>query len=281
VRQPSGLTSLTPGQQPDSGSPRPAGGRGLLPRAKSRIRLVAYTTLLVAGLCGLAVAAIGAAHQLMPRQFTAKQARQIVTWEMTRRWRALPAGKIFPATVSYPLSGQAFLAAKGLELSAQRLGIEKSTSCAKALTAVAARILQRNGCAAVLRATYIDSSGSLLATIGVVVLPDSTAARAAVKQLSAAPLVTSEALRVLPVKGTLADRFLDSQRQLSKVEAAGPYVIFATAGFSDGRPARVKIRSDYYLDHELAALAGGLETSANYAVGISPRPPACPGAPGC
>jgi hypothetical protein len=272
---------MTPGDQPDAGSARLTVGTRAASKAKSRIRLVAYTTLLVAGLCGLAVAAIGAAHQLMPRQFTARQARQIVTWEMTRRWRALPADKIFPATVEYPLSGQAFYGPKGLELNAQLLGIDKSTSCAKALTAVAARILQRNGCAAVLRATYVDSSGSLLATIGVVVLPDSTAAHAAVNQLRAARPATSEPLRVLPIEGTLADQFLDSQRQLSKVDAAGPYVIFATAGFSDGRPARVKIMSDYYLDHELAALAEGLATSANNAVGMPPRAPTCPGAPGC
>jgi hypothetical protein len=238
---------------------------------------VAFVTLLVAGLCGLGVAAVGAAHELLPRQFTAAQQREIMTWEMTRRWRALPAGKIFPATVSYPLAASVFYGEHSLRLSARRVVIGTSTSCTASLSTTAARILARHGCAALLRATYVDASGSLVATVGVAVLPDTGAARAVVSALGEG---SGEPLRALKADGTLAEEFRDPQRQLSRVAQAGPYVVFSTAGFTDGRP-RVKISSDYYLDRELASLAAGLSKSASTVLGSQPPLPTCPGAPGC
>jgi hypothetical protein len=239
---------------------------------------VAFVTLLIAGLCGLGVAAVGAAHQLLPRQFTAVQQRQIATWEMTRRWRALSAGKIFPVAVSYQLAGAAFYGLQGLKLSARRVIIASSTTCTSSMSAAAAKILAHDGCAAVLRATYVDASGSLVATVGVAVLPDSGAARAVVSALRHD--ASAEPLRALKATGTLADKFRDPQRQLSRVADAGPYVVFSTAGFADGR-RQVKISSDYYLDHELTSLAVGLSKSASSVLGSQPPLPTCPGAPGC
>jgi hypothetical protein len=248
------------------------------PAPRRRIRIVAFATLLIAGLCGLGVAAVGAAHQLLPRQFTAAQQRQIANWEMTRRWRALPAGKIFPAAVSYHLPGKAFDGGQGLKLSARRVTISSSTSCAGSLSASAARILARHDCAAVLRATYVDASGSLVATVGVAVLPNVSAARAVVSALG--HRASAEPLSALKADGTLAGEFRDPQRQLSQITSAGPYVVFSTAGFTDGRH-QVKISSDFYLDHELTSLASGLSTSARSILGGQPRVPTCPGAPGC
>jgi hypothetical protein len=239
---------------------------------------VAFVTLLIAALCGLGVAAVGAAHQLLPRQFTAAQRQRIETWEMTRRWRALPAGKIFPAAVSYQLPSSAFYGQPGLKLSAHRLTIDTSANCKGSLSVTAARILAHHGCAAVLRATYVDASGSLVATVGVAVLPDSSAAQAVVSALGNGS--AAEPLRALKVAGTLADEFRDPERQVSRVAAAGPYVVFSTAGFTDGRP-REKISTDAYLDHELTSLTAGLSKSASSVLGSQPPPPTCPGAPGC
>jgi hypothetical protein len=245
---------------------------------RRRLRQVIFGTLLLAGLCGLGIAAVGTAHQLEPRRFTPAQQRKIEAWEMTRRWRAQTAGEIFPAAVSYRLPGQVFDTGGGLTLSASRLTIATSTSCTGSLSKTAARILASHGCAAVLRATYLDATGSLVATVGVAVLPDSGAALAAARDLGADP--SAEPLRALPVGRTLASAFRNPQRQLSKVSAAGPYVIFSTAGFTDGR-GRVGISADGYLNDELTSLATGLSASASSILGRQPPVPACPGAPGC
>jgi hypothetical protein len=247
-------------------------------RPRRRVAFTAVAVLLVAGLCGLGVAAVGAAHQLLPRRFTAAQQRKIEAWEISRRWFALPAGKIFPATVSYRLSGRDLNSVHGLALAARRVTIATSTDCRPAVSPVAARILRRLGCKAVLRATYLDASGSLVATVGIAVLPDSDAATAVVTQLG--HRASAEPLSSMPVARTMAARFGDPQRQLSQVTAAGPYVILSTAGFADGRK-RVGITSDAYLDDELASLAAGLSASAGSILGSQPPPPTCPGSPGC
>lgn len=248
------------------------------PRPRRKAALAAVAVLLVAGLCGLGIAAVGAAHQLLPRQFTAAQQRKIEAWEVSRRWLVFPAGKIFPATVTYRVPGSAFYSARGLALAARRLSIATSTTCAPAVSKVAARILGHHGCKAVLRATYLDASGTLVATVGVAVLPDSDAAQAVVTELGHRP--SAEPLTSLPVARTLAAGFGDPQRQLSRVTAAGPYVILSTAGFADGR-RRVDISSDGYLDDELTSLAAGLSASASSILGSPPPTPTCPGSPGC
>src|SRR5215470_8147679 len=66
---------------------RPGAGGG------RRRRSAVFALLLVAALGGLSVAAVGIAHGLLPRHFTAAQRRQISDWEMERRWRVLPTGK--------------------------------------------------------------------------------------------------------------------------------------------------------------------------------------------
>jgi hypothetical protein len=263
-------------------------GSGALPgsydqrgrRRGSGVRLAAFVALLAVGLGGLAVAAVGVAHQLLPRQFTAAQQRQIIAWEMERRWRALPAGKIFPESVHYQLSAVTVDASGGLVLDARRLGIARRTSCDAAVSAAAARILSRYGCSAALRATYVDSSGSMVATVAVVVLPDSAAARTVVRALGGSARGLPMLVRPLRVPGTPAAGFGTRQRQLSGATFAGPYVLLSTAGFADGRP-RVQISADPYLDQEMTSLTGGLVGSAGAVLGSRPPAPVCPGTPGC
>ena len=45
---------------------------------------------------GLVVSLTGLAIQMLPRHFSATQQRQILAWEVSKRWRTLPAGEIFP-----------------------------------------------------------------------------------------------------------------------------------------------------------------------------------------
>ncbi len=238
-----------------------------------------FVLVLTVGLGGLAAAAVGIAHQLLPRRFTVAQQRQITNWEMERRWRALEAGKIFPVTVPYTVSGAALNGSASLTLQARRLGISPAEGCSQAVSAAAAEVLDRGGCETVLRATYVDSSGSMVATIAVAVLPAGAASKSVAAGVSSTTDGAGGWVQTFPVPGTPAAGFGDQERQLSDVAAAGPYVILSTAGFTDDRLDQVK--ADDYVRAEMNSLATGLVKSARLVLGRQPPPPVCPGAPGC
>jgi hypothetical protein len=240
---------------------------------------MAAALLLAVGLAGLGVAAVGVAHRLLPRRFTAAQQRQIIGWEMERRWRALPADKIFPKSVSYTVPATALDGSRSLVLQAQRLGISQQDSCSAAVSSAAASVLEHGGCSAALRATYVDSSGSMVATVVVAVLSASSKAASVAHALTATGGGAGGPAQTFPVTGTPAAEFGDANRQLSEVDAAGPYVILSTAGFSDDRLGQVS--ADAYLRAEMTSLAAGLVSSAQQVLGKEPPLPVCPGAPGC
>lgn len=284
--QPGGDYGQPGGYPPEDGGYPP----GRLRRSgRSGRRMAAFAAIGVIGLAGLGICAVGVAKQVLPRHFSATQRREITNWEMERRWRALAAGGIFPATVSYQLPATLLDSSSGLTLQAQRLGIAGQTACADGVVASAARVLGQHGCVAVLRATYLDSTGSMVATVAVAVLPDSAAAQTALVDLTGAtrdvgtPSTTHQVpllVRPLAVPGTAAAGFGLPQRQLSDAITAGPYLILSTAGFADGRP-RVQLSSDDYLDEEMTSLAAALAASAGTTLGSQPPAPSCPGAPGC
>jgi hypothetical protein len=234
--------------------------------------------LLAIALCGLAAGAAGVVRQLLPRQFSVTQRQEIMAWEISRQWRAMPVGQIFPATARYEVPASAFYSDQALPLTASRLGIAPQGTCPAAVSKAAGAVLAAHHCMAMLRATYIDASGSMLVTIGIAVLPSSGAATTAASQLSAA--AEHQVLRPLAVAGTLAASFRDNERQLSAVVHRGPYLILATAGFTDGRP-HVGLANDSYYRREMTGLAAGLADAAAGRLAASPPVPRCPGAPGC
>jgi hypothetical protein len=238
--------------------------------------------VLVLALCGLGIATRGALTQVMPRRFTAAQQRAIQSWETSRRWRTLPETAIFPDSVPYQLPAQALDGdGDGVALTARRLGIGPPAGCAQGTNPAAARILATYGCATVLRATYVDSTGSMLVTVGVAVLPSSAAATAAGDRLAdGEPQVAIGSVSPAPVPGTLAAGFSGSQRQLSWATHAGSYVIMATAGYADGRPQE-HVAADSYLFAEMSDLELGLGDTVSGVLGKVPATPSCPGAPGC
>src|SRR5690348_13580357 len=159
-------------------SPGAGGGtRTGSPRRESRrgVRLLLVAGLLAA-LAGLVVSAGAAATQFLPRHFSAAQRNQIMTWEVGKRWRSWPAGRIFPSAIDYKLPGSAFGGGKPLALRAQRVGIAPQASCRKATARPVGRLLVKHGCLAVLRATYQDTTQTFAVTVGVAVLPATPAA---------------------------------------------------------------------------------------------------------
>lgn len=182
--------------------------------------------LALAGVAGLAVGGY-ALHAELTRPATAAEAAAAGRAEVATRWRRLPAGQLFPATISYLSPGQ-------LRTTAVRVGIAPATSCAAGLDATAEEIARPHGCRAVLRATYADSSGSLAVTVGIVVLPSTAAAQSVASDLTTQP--PPAGVRVVSFPGTRAAGYGEAQRGwFHAVAGNGPYVFLSAAGFTDGR----------------------------------------------
>jgi hypothetical protein len=238
----------------------------------------------MAGLAGLAVSVAGVVVQVLPRTFTAAQQHQITAWQIGSRWRAWPAGRIFPSAVQYQLPSRALTSMNSLPLAAHRAGIAPQATCRSATDPAIAPILAAHGCLAVLRATYSDATGSMALTVGVVVFGDTAAETAAVRALPGGALPDGSAfapgVRPVRFRGTAAARFAPAQRQLAWAVSRGPYLIMAAAGYADGRP-RVRESADPYALSEMRSMAGGVAGFVGSGLAAPPPPPHCPGSPGC
>lgn len=236
----------------------------------------------------MAAAGFGISRQFMPRQFTAAQRQRIETWEVGQRWRTTPKTKLFPAKVRYDLVGQQIGVPGSLNLLARRLGIARQAPCKRAAGSgkKILSILNRDGCQAVLRATYTDSTSSLVLTVGVAVLHNEQSATSAANYLTGNTATSDGAtsdhvlLRPVSVPGTPAAAFGSKQRQLAWVVGAGSYLVMATAGYADGRPA-VPVASDSYAYLEMTSLARGVAVEIAGPLGVPAAEPHCPGGPGC
>jgi hypothetical protein len=261
-------------ETPDHEEGGAPGGRG-----RGGWRFGIALTVLLVGTAGLAASAAGVSAWLLPRRFTPAQQQQIMSWETARRWRVLPAGTIFPASITYQLPGYALNAGTELPLTAYRVGISQQTSCAKASDRAAARVLAARHCAAMLRATYADETDSMLVTVGVAVMPGPGVARSAAAQLSSGRGLLP-GVRPAAFRGTLAASFGNRQRQFSSATSAGPYLILSAAGYANGMP-RAAVSSDTYAEQEMSSLADGVADAVGTPLGAEPATPKCPGAPGC
>lgn len=243
------------------------------------------TGTLIAAILGgivLLVSLAGLAIQVLPRGFSAAQQHQIMAWEVSQRWRTLPAGKIFPASVRYQLPASALDDIAGVNLAAPRVGIAPQAACAGGTDPAAARALDRHGCQALLRATYTDESATYVVTVGVAVLPGAAQSSAAQAALASAGGNTRPrpGIRTAAFGGTPASRFGAGQRQLSGSFSAGPYVIMYTAGYADGRP-RLPMSGDPYAQNEMTSAALGVTQAVAETLAAPPAVPHCPGAPEC
>jgi hypothetical protein len=256
------------------------------PRRRVRGRRAAAVIALVLGLAGFGASMTAVAIQLMPRHFTAGQQQQIENWEISSRWQTMTAGQIFPATVSYQLSAPLLEDTSPLNLNATRVGIAKQSGCGTgAITAAAAAVLRREGCEAVLRATYVDATRSYVLTVGVAVLPTGAAAAAANAGLSPARLATAHDANAASqlaagVQVVRLGGMYNYNRQISVSFADGPYLIMYAAGYADSRP-RVQVSQDAYSYGAMNSLAQGVAQSVAARLAAPPAPPHCPGSPGC
>jgi hypothetical protein len=236
--------------------------------------------LLVVGAIGFLGALAGVADQVLPRRFTAAQRTQVTDWEYGKRWRTLPASAIFPASVSY--APDTLADNPSLTLAARRVGVARQATCSAAADPAAARVLDGDGCAAILRATYVDGTGTFVVTVGAAVLPGSAQATTAAEAIEAAAGTAGlgPAVRTVSFPNTPAASFTDKRRQLSGVVAKGSYVVLYAVGYADERPVE-QVARDNYTAGEMTSAGTGVARAVLSVLAAPVPPPHCPGTPGC
>ncbi len=205
--------------------------------------LTMLITLVVLGLVAVAGGGMMLAIELT-RQPTKAELAAAVAKEIASRWQRLPAGKIFPAVLGYQN-------AQGDHATAVLAGIGPAVPCRAALAPSSWRQIRGLGCTAMLRATYVDPSGTLAATVAIGAM--TSAASAAVAQSDLTPMQPTAGLYALSFRGTLTGKFSNADRAMSGALFDGPYIFAYTVGYTDGMPGAAA-RSN----PELAALGTGL-----------------------
>ncbi|MCO5988247.1 hypothetical protein NE235_19265 [Actinoallomurus spadix] len=157
-------------------------------------------------------------------------------------WRDEPADQLFPARIAGKENGTTDQQDPKIT-QWLRLGIAPNTSCANGLTGGLAGFAARQGCKAVVRATYVDPSGSAVATVAVIVLPSNDARMNVIEHMSEVKTADEPDLgvRAFAVPGTPASRWTDDARNGTSAcqvfDEDIPYAVAVTAGATDGRRA--------------------------------------------
>jgi hypothetical protein len=209
----------TVGEPPAAGAPR-RGGKPAWQLAGAALALLAGGALLTgAVVTGQRDAARERAQAVAPTPADDAWQRAV--------WRDAPVTAIFPGTLT-----------DASQLVYRRQGIAPATGCGPLPAALRAD-LRAVRCTQLLRATYLDTTRTVLVTVGVLVLDGSADDR---QRLLAGWLHTTGGRSALmpdtyPVPGTAAAAFPDSSRVAwgSAVASDGSLISFAVAGFADGR----------------------------------------------
>ncbi|NUW46457.1 hypothetical protein HT134_41035 [Nonomuraea rhodomycinica] len=207
---------------------------------------------------------VGLLAETRSRPLTPAEQSRYKQEEIARRWQAWPATGVFPEEVKY----------QGLDSAqqyARRVGIAPETACRDGVDASVAAILDDHGCVSMLRATYVDQTATFVFTVGVAVLRDEESRVSAAEQLT-----QDDRVGVLPVAfpGTVTERFGTEQRQRAGWVGAGPYLVFSTAGYADGR-TRAAVPPEEILHSELWPAARSIGNQIAYFLADPPKVPPC------
>ncbi|HEX4817716.1 MAG TPA: hypothetical protein VFV66_33670 [Nonomuraea sp.] len=207
---------------------------------------------------------VGLITETRSRPLTPAEQNQYKQEEIARRWQAWPATGVFPEEVRY-------LGLDRAQQYARRVGIAPETECGKGVDASVAGVLADHGCLTLLRATYVDQTASFVFTVGVAVLKDEASRVSAAEELT-----QDDRVGVLPVAfpGTVSERFGADQRQRTSWVGAGPYIVFSTAGYADGR-TRAAIEPEEILHPELWPAAKSIGNQIAYFLADPPKVPPC------
>ncbi|MEV5568664.1 hypothetical protein AB0L06_01330 [Spirillospora sp. NPDC052269] len=198
------------------------------PKNRRRPR-AAITLLLVFGLLALAGGGGAIAYQLV-RKPTAAEIDKAGTRELATRWQRIPAADLFPERVRFAKEDDP----SGTLAQVHRVGIAAPGTCAAAVDEPTAAILTKHGCRTVLRATYLDPSGTRALAVGVAVFPDSGSsddAATGLAGLTGGKGASGAGLRVATFPGTAVERFDDASRQsLKSMTNHTPYLFLRAEG---------------------------------------------------
>ncbi|WP_283135615.1 hypothetical protein [Rhizohabitans arisaemae] len=192
---------------------------------RRRILLALSGLMLAVGSITLLTGGFGLIEQTRARPLTPQERERYIREDVALRWRSWPAAMVFPDGVEYA-------GLEEVQQYARRIGIADAVPCGTAVDARVGAVLDRHGCTAMLRATYVDQSSSFVITVGIAVLQDEQARARLVREL---PVDGRSGVLPVAFPGTVASGFGPAQRQRTGWVSAGPYVVFSTAGYADGR----------------------------------------------
>jgi hypothetical protein len=206
--------------------------------------LVLIIVLAVSGVLSIVGGGVAIGADLT-RKPTADEIAAAGQKEIASRWRALTAGEIFPARADETSSYGSVIDSMAPTSSALRVGIAPRVSCAEGFDRPLAEVLVKHGCRTVLRATYVDPSGTLVTTLGVAVMPDAEQADDAetdfTASLGAHGTEERYGVRAVPFPGTAAVDFGDSLRQdFSHENSHTSYLFFRSSGWATDRATRLE-----------------------------------------
>jgi hypothetical protein len=207
---------------PPLGEPGPA-----TPLRGRWLRRIVLVVVIAVGLAGVGGGGFGLYRELT-RPATHAEVATAVRAEIASRWARLPTAQIFPRSVAYRT-------AEGMDTAARLVGIAPPAACATALDPVIAQAFARHGCIKVLRATYVDASGTVVVTAGVAVLPSGTAAARAAADVNSDH---HAGVRVVAFPQTVTNLFRNSGRESLSILARGPYVFLSAVGYTTGLTGR-------------------------------------------
>ncbi len=232
-------------------------------RFRSLFLLIMGTILAIAA-TNVLLGVVGVLQETRSRPLTVAERAQYAEQDVARRWHAWPADTVFPAQVEY-------LGLSRVRQSARRVGIAPEAPCASVVDPSVAAVLRQHRCRTMLRATYVDQTSTFVVTVGVAVLADEEA-----RVNTAADLPVDDRVGVRPVAfpGTVTDGFGAAQRQRTAWMGAGPYIVFSTAGYADGRP-RAAVAPEEIMHSELWPTAQSIAGHIARGLAAPPEIPRC------
>jgi hypothetical protein len=231
-----------PYPQPPAGYPQPPaypqqpfygwGAQATLPPPRPKVSLPRRTLATASAIVVIAVLALAVGLVIAQPSggVAAKRTSGAAAQDQAVRavWRSATVEQLLPSSIKREGS-ETYL----------RLGIDPDESCAK-LPAAFTRELAPTKCTHVLSATYADRTQTVTATVGIVVLSGSVADRLRFFQTWTPDSNANNAAMMphaFPVPRTIAAQFTDAQRVTwqSQASSDGTYLVYAVAGFTDGR----------------------------------------------
>ncbi|MEU0520065.1 hypothetical protein [Streptosporangium sp. NPDC006007] len=223
------------------------------------IFLILMGTILAVAASNVLIGAAGLFRETRPRPLTAAEQARYIRDDIARRWHTWSADLLFPVELQYVGLGRA-------QQYARRVGLAPETSCGSGLDGPVGSLLTEHGCHTLLRATYVDQTSTFVFTVGVAVLGDEELRTTVTAQL---PVDDRVGVRPVAFPGTASALFGAAQRQRNAWVAVGPYVVFSTAGYADGR-TRESVPPEEILHSELWPAAQAITGRIAHALGDEP-----------